>query len=202
MTFKNNGFEIIRGVIKPQLLLHLKNEFQMIRDVNFYINKEKDPYSFGDDQCPNSFSMYSCICFESLSLLLNEKINKITNLKLYPTYTYARIYYKGATLEPHTDRPSCEYSSTICIDSTNLWNFYIRGRDNKIKEVKLYPGDVCVYSGCELEHWREPYEGKQQMQCFLHYVNSNGLYKDYKFDKRNILGIKKSKHHTNFIEYK
>jgi poly-D-alanine transfer protein DltD len=33
---------------------------------------------------------------------------------------------------------------------------------------------MCVYSGCELEHWREPYKGTQQIQCFLHYVNSNG----------------------------
>ena len=48
---------------------------------------------------------------------------------------------------------------------------------------------MCVYSGCELEHWREPYEGTQQIQCFLHYVNSNGKYKDYKFDKRPMMGI-------------
>jgi hypothetical protein len=48
---------------------------------------------------------------------------------------------------------------------------------------------MCVYSGCEFEHWREPYGGNQQIQCFLHYVNSNGAYKDYKFDKRPMMGI-------------
>jgi hypothetical protein len=189
MSFKENGFEVVRNVIEPQLLEHLKIEFEMIRDINFFTSGEKNPYSFGDEQSPNSFSAYSLPCFESLSLILNEKMNEITNLKLFPTYTYARIYYEGAILKPHTDRPSCEYSTTICIDSTDLWEFYIKGKDDETKILKLNPGDMCVYSGCELEHWREPYKGDQQIQCFLHYVNSNGPYKDYKFNKRPMMGI-------------
>ena len=199
MSFKNDGFEIFRNVIELQLLRHLKTEFEMIRDVNFFLSKEKNKYSFGDEQSPNSFAIYCATCFESLSFILNNKMNEITNLKLFPTYTYARIYYKGSILNPHTDRPSCEYSTTICIDSTDLWDFYIRGKDNKTKKITLNPGDMCVYSGCEFEHWREPYGGNQQIQCFLHYVNSNGHYKDYKFDKRTMMGIrsKVSKENTN-----
>jgi hypothetical protein len=189
MSFKENGFEIVRNVIEPQLLLHLKTEFEMIRDINFFISGEKNPYSFGDGQSPNSFSIYSATCFESLSLILNQKMNEITNLNLVPTYTYARIYYKGAILKPHTDRPSCEYSTTICIDSADLWDFYIKNKNNKTIKLKLNPGDMCVYSGCELEHWREPYQGNQQIQCFLHYVNSQGPHKNHKFDKRPMLGI-------------
>ena len=189
MSFKENGFKVVRNVIEPQLLEHLKTEFEMIRDVNFFISGKKNPYSFGDEQSPNSFSIYSATCFESLSVILNNKMNKVTDLKLFPTYTYARIYYKNAILKPHTDRPSCEYSATICIESTHLWNFYVKDRSGKKHILKLNPGDMCVYSGCELEHWREPYEGTQQIQCFLHYVNSNGKYKDYKFDKRPMIGI-------------
>lgn len=202
MSFKENGFEVVRNVIEPQLLEHLKTEFEMIRDVRFFFSKEKNPYSFGDEQSPNSFSVYSATCFESLSVILNNKMNEVTDLKLFPTYTYSRIYYKGAILKPHTDRPSCEYSTTICIDSTDLWDFYIKGKDNKIKILKLNPGDMCVYSGCELEHWREPYKGTQQIQCFLHYVNSDGPYKDYKLDKRPMLGIesKVSKENKNIAK--
>jgi hypothetical protein len=48
---------------------------------------------------------------------------------------------------------------------------------------------MCVYSGCELEHWREPYQGNQQIQCFLHYVNSQGPHKNHKFDERPMMGI-------------
>ncbi len=195
MSFKENGFEVIRNVIEPQLLKHLKIEFEMIRDVRFFMSGEKNQYLFGDEQSPNSFSIYSAICFESLSVILNNKMNEIADLKLFPTYTYARIYYKDAILKPHTDRPSCEYSTTICIDSTDLWNFFIKDKGGKENVLKLNPGDMCVYSGCELEHWREPYEGTQQIQCFLHYVNSNGHYKDYKFDKRPMMGIESKVSH-------
>lgn len=189
MSFKENGFKVVRNVIEPQLLEHLKTEFEMIRDVNFFIYAEKKPYSFGDVQSPNSFSIYSATCFESLSLILNQKMNEITNFKLIPTYTHARIYYNGAILKPHTDRPSCEYSTTVCIDSAHLWDFYIKDKSGKTHILKLNPGDMCVYSGCELEHWREPYKGTQQIQGFLHYVNSDGKYKDYKFDRRPMMGI-------------
>jgi hypothetical protein len=189
MSFENDGFEVVRNVIEPQLLKHLKTEFEMIRDVNFFMSGEKNPYSFGDEQSPNSFSIYSAICFESLAIILNNKISEITNLNLIPTYTYVRIYYRGAILKPHIDRPSCEYSTTICIDSADLWEFYIKDKSGKDNVLKLSPGDMCVYSGCELEHWRKPYEGTQQIQCFLHYVNSNGPYQDYKFDKRRMMGI-------------
>lgn len=206
MTFKSAGFEVVRNVIEPQLLEHLKTEFEMIRDINFFIHSEKNPYSFGDEQSPNSFSVYSATCFESLALILNKKMNEITDLKLFPTYTYARIYYKDASLKPHTDRPSCEYSTTICIDSTDLWDFHIKDKSGNKNVLKLNPGDMCVYSGHELEHWREQYKGTQQIQCFLHYINSNGNYKDYKFDKRPIMGIgtktSRKKLNEKFIEYK
>lgn len=192
MSFLENGYEVVRNVISSDLLNHLKIQFEMTRDIEFFINgvnKEKNLFVFGDKQSPNSFSIYSNTCFESLSLQLNDKISEITNLKLYPSYTYARIYYKGAILKPHTDRKSCEYSTTLCIDSTDIWDFYIRDKNGKENAIKLNPGDMCVYSGCELAHWRTIYEGEMQMQCFLHYVNSEGPYSDYKYDKRPMMGI-------------
>ena len=106
-----------------------------------------------------------------------------------PTYSFARIYYNGAILEPHTDRSSCEYSSTLCIHSTDIWDFYIKDKSGKENALKLYPGDMCVYSGCELEHWRKPYKGEMQMQCFLHYVNLQGPHAEYKYDKRHMMGL-------------
>lgn len=191
MSFNENGYEVVRNVISDQLLRHLKTEFQLIRDNEFLISNEKNKYAFGDFQSPNSYAKYSLHCFEALAINLNGLMNEIVNLHLYPTYTYARIYYKGAVLDPHVDRPSCEYSTTICIDSTNIWNFYIEDRNGKENILKLNPGDMCVYSGCELKHWRKPYKGEMQMQCFLHYINSNGPYADYKYDKRFMMGIRK-----------
>lgn len=189
MTFSKNGYEVVRNVISKQLLKNLKIQFSMMRDINFYISKETDKYAFGDSQSPNSFSVYSAPFFESLSLQLNDSISSTVGLKLSPTYTYARIYYRGATLGPHVDRPSCEYSTTICIDSDCDWNFYIKDKNQTENAILLNPGDMCVYSGCDLMHWRHAYNGNEHMQCFLHYVDSNGKYKNFKYDKRPMMGI-------------
>lgn len=189
MSFSENGFEVVRNVISNQLLENLKIQFEMLRKIKFYFSKEKNDYAFGDPQSPNSFSVYSALFFESLSLQLKDEMEEITKVSLYPTYTYARIYYKGAKLDPHKDRPSCEYSTTVCIDSDKIWDFHILDRFGKEHVLKLNPGDMCVYSGCELLHWRNLYEGNCQMQCFLHYVNSSGKYKKFKYDKREIMGI-------------
>ncbi len=188
MSFSENGYEIVRNVISKDLLHHLKTEFQMIRDIHFLKTGETNNFAFGDTGSTNSFCVASAQCFESLAIQLNQKLSKITNLKLHPTYTYARIYYKGATLPPHIDRPSCEISTTICIDSTDIWDFYVKDRNGEEKGIKLNPGDMCIYNGCELEHWREPYQGEMQMQCFLHYVNAKGPYTDHKYDKRPMMG--------------
>ena len=189
MSFAENGYEVVRNVISDELLENLKIQFDMMKNVQFFITSQKNNYAFGDYQSPNSFSVYGASFSESLAIQLKDKISEVVNLDLYPTYTYARIYYNGATLNPHKDRPSCEYSTTLCIDSTNIWDFHINNRDGIENVVKLNPGDMCVYSGCDLEHWRNPYNGEMQMQCFLHYVNSNGPYKEFKYDKRPMMGL-------------
>jgi len=49
---------------------------------------------------------------------------------------------------------------------------------------------MLVYSGCELEHWRNEFKGKECIQAFLHYNNRKtpGA-KDNMFDKRPHLGL-------------
>lgn len=191
MNFSEKKYEVVRNALQKQLINNLKIEFMMIRDLNFFVNKTKKKFDFGDTQCPKSFSSYGLPCFDSLLINLNQTINEITGKTLFPTYSYSRIYYEGATLEPHLDRSSCEYSATICIDTTDLWDFFIQDTNNEKQTIILNPGDMLVYSGCDLLHWRDPYKGKQQIQCFLHYVDANGKYKDYKYDGREILGTPK-----------
>ncbi len=82
-------------------------------------------------------------------------MEEATRLKLYPAYTYARIYKKGDILERHKDRFSCEISTTMNLGGDE-WPIYLEpsGEVNKkgIK-INLKPGDMLVYSGCELEHY-------------------------------------------------
>ena len=58
--------------------------------------------------------------------------------------------------------------------------------------TSIIRGDMVIYKGCELEHWREPFEGNNHAQVFLHYNNIDGPFgTQNKFDKRPLLGIPK-----------
>ena len=121
------------------------------------------------------------------SLLMHKKklVEAESGLQLFPTYSFWRMYTKFATLRKHVDRQSCEISITVQIDSDGTeWPIYMDG-----KKITLKNGQAVIYLGRELEHWREEFKGDFQTQCFLHYVNANGMFKDFKFDKRIDLGI-------------
>jgi hypothetical protein len=66
--------------------------------------------------------------------------------------------------------------------------FYVKN----IEEVKMEVGDAVLYRGCEKYHWRDEFKGKWQAQVFLHYVDQNGPHADWKYDKRESLGISKT----------
>ena len=52
-------------------------------------------------------------------------------------------------------------------------NYYLVIITNKTNptEINLNPGDLCLYRGCDLWHWREVFTQKWYLQSFLHYVN-------------------------------
>ena len=96
-----------------------------------------------------------------------------TGLKLSPTYSYARIYKKGDDLKRHKDRFSCEISTTLNLGG-DPWPIYLEPSGEEGKEgikVDLEPGDMLVYRGIDLEHWRYKFEGENCGQVFLHYNN-------------------------------
>ena len=49
---------------------------------------------------------------------------------------------------------------------------------------------MLIYSGCELEHWRDEFKGKDCGQVFLHY-NKKGskMAKENLHDRRPFLGL-------------
>ena len=87
-----------------------------------------------------------------MTALLDVKLNlveKESNLKLFPTYSYWRYYIFGGILKKHTDRPACEISITACIKKYDNWPIIIEGNSLELKE-----GEAVLYNGCDQEHWR------------------------------------------------
>ena len=51
---------------------------------------------------------------------------------------------------------------------------------------------MLIYKGCDLEHWREPFKGKDCAQVFLHYNLSSKEGNENLFDKRPHVGLPNS----------
>ena len=201
MSFKKNKYVVIKQAINKDLALFLYNYFHMRKqvldtclDARFISPYETllGEYEGANSQMPHTYSSYSDIAMETLLLKCQPIMEKITELKLCPSYTYARIYKKGDVLKRHKDRFSCEVSTTMNLGG-NQWPIYLEpsGKEGlKGKAINLKPGDMLVYSGCELEHWREKFKGTDCAQVFLHYNNiKTPGSKNNMFDKRPHLGL-------------
>jgi len=214
MSFNKNKYTVIRKAISKDLATFVANYFSMKKQVYDtciqarYISPYETLlgyYEGENEQIPNTYSCYSDIAMETLLLKCQPVMEKITGLQLYPSYTYARIYKKGDELKRHKDRFSCEISTTMNLGG-DLWPIYLSPKENvgipddkkgitaasnaKGVKVDLKPGDMLVYRGMELEHWREKFKGEECVQVFLHYNNrkTQGA-KDNMFDKRIHLGL-------------
>ena len=211
MTFRVNRYQVIKKAVSYELANFCLNYFLLKRDaVEFmYKNNIHSESSilgtWKDPQLPNTYSNYGDFVMETLLVKMLPVMKKNTGLDLIPTYSYARAYKKGDILKRHKDRPSCEISTTLHLGG-DPWPIFIdgTGADNVIDEHKnihkpnapegtkvlLEVGDMLMYSGCELEHWREPLEGDICGQVFLHYNYVHGPFATKnKFDCRPILGI-------------
>ena len=177
---------IIKNAVSLELCEFLSLEFSMMEDTC----KALYPTQNFADLCSNSFARYSPLMFEALSVKLLPLIEKATSKKLVPTYSYARIYYTGSELSAHKDRQSSEVTISVCVEKDAVdWPLCIKQDDNTVLKVLLDVGDLVIYSGRKNEHWRDPFKGTRQVQCFLQYVNVNGSDACLKWDTRPCLGL-------------
>jgi hypothetical protein len=193
-----NKYQVIKKAVSYELANFVFNYFLLKRDAAKFMydnNIIHDNGMFGtwtDQQIPNTYSHYADPVMETLLVKMLPVMKQHTGLDLVPTYSYARAYKKGDELRRHKDRPSCEISTTLNLGG-DPWPIFIEPSGEVGKEgtkVLLEVGDMLVYSGCELEHWREPFEGNVCGQVFLHYNHVNGPFAEKnKFDGRPLLGL-------------
>ena len=214
MSFKTKKYQVIRGALSKELANFIFNYMMLQRDaVDFMMKNNKvnpaNPFigTRTDRQVPGCYTKYADWVMETLLMYMIPIMKAKTGLELIPTYTYTRIYEKGNILKRHKDRPSCEISTTLHLGGDE-WPIFLdpSGQDFVIDEFKqihkpnapkgvrvdLKIGDMLIYSGCDLEHWREPFQGNVCSQVFLHYNHANGRFaKTNLLDGRPLLGIPK-----------
>ena len=216
MSFKTKKYQVIKGALSKELANFIFNYMMLQRDAADFMMKHNkiNPYNpfIGirtDPQIPGCYSKYADWVMETLLMYMIPIMKAKTGMELLPTYSYTRLYEKGNILHRHKDRPSCEISTTLHLGG-DPWPIFMdpSGADNIVSgsetttvvkpgapkgvRIDLKIGDMLIYSGCELEHWREPFQGTVCSQVFLHYNHANGPFaKTNLFDKRPILGITK-----------
>ena len=193
MSFKNNGYVIIKNIIPEYMASFLFQYMKIKEQVKNTLIKNKKIYKWdtkwggSDQQVPGAFSMYGDAAFDTLLQYIKPIMEKYTDLKLREMYSYCRIYKKGNILHYHKDRGACEFSVTLNLGGDN-WPFDIIDKDENKTTVTMKPGDGVIYRGCDLEHGRTPFKGKECVQVFLHYNKADDN-KSPLLDGRPHLGI-------------
>ena len=174
-------------LLKKQVMTTLYKTGNLIPNIHYL-------GTFEDHQAPNTYSTYGDVAMETLLDKIKPTMEKLTKYKLYSMYAYARVYKKGDILKRHKDRMSCEISTTLNLGG-DPWPIYLEpsGKLNKKGvEVNLSPGDMLIYKGCEVEHWRNKFKGDICGQVFLHYRDA--CISQNTYDNRPHLGLP----HLNF----
>lgn len=195
----SDGYVLLRNLISKD---QAKNIADSIRN---FLDSNKPKI---DSLCPDSKSVRAHPDADRLLEELTDVISEASGKKLVPTYSYARIYTTGNILPKHTDRPSCEYSISLCLDMDGEpWPIYMAEtadsdtgtpyeRDGVTyymknpQPVDLQIGDAVLYLGNEMVHYREPFEGTEQVQVFMHWVDVDGPHAHCAYDGRLALSHK------------
>ncbi len=182
--FQDNGFLVVKGFCTEEIAGLMAHSLVMKKECDQYYTGQW----FQDSQVPGSYAQYAW--FDYAMDYWAMKVGMTIGKMLTPVNSYARIYYNGATLIPHSDRPELQYNVSLCLkrDRAN-WPFGIKDRHGNDHLIEQQPGDALFYCG-DLTHWREgSYSGHEQVQVFFHYCETGSFYeKMKKFDGRPLLG--------------
>ena len=184
--FEDNGYCIVRNVLSSDIV-KLYTQYALFDELQDFAPDQHQVFG--------AHAKYADPAMESMLLHLQNTVEANTGLKLFPTYSFYRVYRSGDEWVSHKDRESCEISTTVCFDydykgHNYSWPIYME--NNKID---LMPGDMVIYRGCDLEHKRDKLniydEDIWHVQGFFHYVNKNGPHVNFKYDKRESIGMLK-----------
>lgn len=192
-----NNHKVIKKAISKELAQFLAQYFLLKKDSvtmmlndNYIPKLDSDLGNYFDDQVPNTYSVYADHAAETLLIRLHPFMEKVLDRKLVLNYSYMRVYKKGDILHKHKDRFSCQFSTTLFIGG-DQWPIFLKPDDESEPiEVNLEQGDMLIYEGCDMEHWRNSFLGNECIQVFLHYTDEKNIEaKKNIYDGRPFLGL-------------
>lgn len=186
------NYKILKNFFEKTKCLEMEDKLNCLFERGIYRNP--------DPLCTLSPAFYGI--FNDELVEIQKKVEEIVGEDLYPCYSYSRIYQENDSLPPHTDRPSCEISLTLTLNYEKYkWPFWLIDNGQVVK-IDLDIGDVLLYKGIEVMHFRHPMQEQQfQYQVFFHYVTKQGKYAGYKYDLHEKLSSNLESEQYNFPEW-
>tara|TARA_B100000900_G_scaffold388744_1_gene381055 strand:+ start:768 stop:1688 length:921 start_codon:yes stop_codon:yes gene_type:complete len=169
---------------------------------NLYTHQEKKDITYKNPESSKGKSKggYCTPWGVALHGFIHNKLKDYIDLDLRETYSFSRRYDRGSYLGSHTDRPSCEVSATLCLDyqtdDSKPWKIWVRNDKNyakvsaetvknesqdlnhrerlknNCKSISLEPGDILLYQGPNIPHWRDYLLGEYSYHIFVHFFNA------------------------------
>ena len=214
MFFMENRYVVLKKFVPQEILDMAMDVWKTVENQEeIYDNMfqlERDPINdTPQESLFSSSGAYSTPMGVMLHRWLTKKLESAIDLTLKETYSYTRKYERQAYLRSHTDRPSCEISSTLCLDyksdDGSPWKIWVKNDDNyvakedgspwdfeeicrrsqdipirkrkedpSIKCLSLEPGDLLLYQGPNVIHWRDTFIGDYTYHIFFHWYNELG----------------------------
>ena len=196
--YRDDKIVVIRGAISWDSANFLLNYLSVKRKVaQRFLSDGYESELIGTfeetDTDKSVYSIYGDIAIDTAMLKVKPQVDKLIGEQTWPTYSYARIYPYESIVAPHKDREECEISCSMYLGGTK-WDMFIEGKDGP-ERIDLNAGDMVVYAGTELTHWRETFLGVDSdgnpgecTQVSFHYQRANNQNFNA-FDGRNQIGL-------------
>lgn len=171
-----DGYAVIKNLVTPEVAAELCNHIGQL---------EKNGAIAPDTIVAESFYVYRDPLFESVLEQLLPKIEEACGCRLYKTYSYARQYKMNSILPAHRDREACEFTVSLTLGYEGKpWPIWVKDRNGHSVSFSLEAGDALIFQGIDLDHWRELNTYGNCSQLFLHYVDQQGPYAQYRNDQQ------------------
>lgn len=178
-TFDEFNPVVLENVVSNDMAELLKKYYRTTIESGVFLFGDKQADRFKANNEPFSRFLH----YELLPL-----IERITQKKLKPTYTYLSSYIKNAELPTHTDRPDCAYTVSFLVNKSHDWPIYLHKVKQPVKNKGRYweepPAEECIelhsgpngfiiFCGTDHIHFRKTFTGDFYDILLLHYREVN-----------------------------
>mgnify|MGYP001193544122 CR=1 FL=1 len=185
--FSKDGYCIIPNAVSKELCSFITQYARLKYKVAPNVYRSKD------DSLANIHREYGDPLMETLLQRLHSPVEQVTGMQLWPSLSFYYTYTRGNVLKKHKDRDSCEVVACLCIGSDaeyaqakKFWPIYL-GLSDEDLPVCLHQGDLVLFKGKALDHWREAYEGEWFISSIFAFVEREGPNNYLKYDQRSYL---------------